>query len=168
MTQYEHNLISLPKWLTCGPPMRNIPLGSRWYTVLSSKYLAGITGLTTLSIRFCRISARVMWGLCWTEITTVCTRIGSMAPMLSRYSTVTYQLRYSSWFTRKMQNAKCKNFFLLSYLWFTVRQYPWALSISGQFFHLIIELMGQKYCQWHALLCLIRRVAKHQALEWKS
>lgn len=57
--------------------------------VFSSRNLAGMTTFTTFSIRLRLMSSRVISGTCCTDRTTVWTRRGSMAPSLSRYSTVT-------------------------------------------------------------------------------
>lgn len=143
--------------------------------VLSSRYLAGMTAFTTFSIRLHLISSRVMSGLCCTEITTVWTRRGSMAPMLSRYSTVTYrretkkQRGYSFIHNIKgktqkrwsVQDFPCEK----AYLWFGVWLYPRTVSIPRQLLHPVVQFMSQKQGQRHALLSLIRGIAKHQALK---
>ena len=60
--------------------------------VLSSRYLAGTTGLITCSIRSAAIFSLVTSGVCWVEIRMVCTRLGVKKPPFLSYSTVTWVL----------------------------------------------------------------------------
>lgn len=69
--------------------MMNLPEGLRWNTVLESISLAGMTGLTTFSIKSSCSCLSDMVSSCCVEITTVWTRIGMHAPSSNRYSTVT-------------------------------------------------------------------------------
>ncbi|KYN22553.1 hypothetical protein ALC57_05079 [Trachymyrmex cornetzi] len=51
------------------------PQGFTWKTVLSSKYLAGITSLMTFSMTALRSSSRLIFSLCCSDTTTVWTLI---------------------------------------------------------------------------------------------
>mmetsp|Transcript_1786 Transcript_1786/g.4126 ORF Transcript_1786/g.4126 Transcript_1786/m.4126 type:complete len:223 (+) Transcript_1786:217-885(+) len=73
----------------CGPPITNRPDGLRWYTVLSSRYFSGMTGLMTCSMRSELICSVLTSSECWHEMTTVWTRTGTGTPSSSLYSHVT-------------------------------------------------------------------------------
>ena len=52
-----------------------------WKMVFESIYLAGITALMTCSITSRRTSSSDALAKCCVEMTTVCTRIGTQAPL---------------------------------------------------------------------------------------
>ena len=64
-----------------GPPMMKFPHGLMWYFVSLSKYLSGMTSLTTFAMISSLSTGRVTCSECWTETTTVWTLMGTHAPL---------------------------------------------------------------------------------------
>lgn len=135
--------------------------------------MQGTTVLMTFSFRASLISSRQISSSCWTEMTIVCTRTGSMAPRSWRYWTVTCREdeninQWNGSDTNKKRLITSQQLMWEAYLSLWVWPKPWKSTIATQFRHLGIQLVGKDDSERHALLCLICSIPKHQALQRKS